>query len=90
MTTTNLKNITESDKRLIAIYHCEHMKFMAMCDEKDCKKMDYYNKTLSRKQISECIEFYNLEKFGVTHKDCKAGKCLACKDYKKCSEVQNA
>ena len=50
----------------------------------DCNKMDYYNETLTIEQISECIEFYNLETFGVTHKDCKSGKCLTCKDIAKC------
>lgn len=77
-------DISKKDKRLIAIYHCDHMQFMAMCDEENCAKMDYYNKNLTAKQISECIEFYNLEKFGVTHKECTAGKCLTCKCIIKC------
>lgn len=83
-----MANLTESDDWLIAIYHCDHMQFMAICDDGMLDRMDYLNETLPDAEISKCIERYNLRHFGVTHKDCKQGKCFLCKDFSKCDKVK--
>lgn len=81
-------SIPDNDKRLVAIYHCDQMQFLAMCDDDDLRKMDYYNEMLTEEQVSGCIEFYNLQKFGITFAECKEGKCLFCKDFAKCQRTR--
>jgi len=76
--------ICERDEYLLAMYHCDHMRFSAFCDDEDCERIDFLNDTLSDVQISAAIDSYNLRTFGVTYKDCVNGKCLFCADRERC------
>ena len=76
--------LTERDEFLLTMYHCDHMRFCAFCDDADCERVDSLNDPLSDTQISAAVESYNLRTFGVTFKDCKKGKCLFCTDRERC------
>ena len=76
--------LTERDDFLLTMYHADHMRFAAFCDDEDCDRVDYLNDTLDDKEISAAIERYNKRTFGVTHEECLKNKCLHCSDMKKC------
>jgi len=78
-------NLTERDEFLLTMYHCDHIKFSALCDEFDCDRVDFINENLSGKEITQAIDNYNRRTFGVSFEECKKRMCLLCKDFDKCS-----
>jgi len=78
---------TKRDEFLITMYHCDHMKFAAFCDDDDCNRIEFLTENLTEKQISQLIENYNLRVFGVTYKECQEKSCcLLCKDVDICDK----